>query len=65
VQRDRFDHRAARRHRYAVPNNPEADPRAHDMMPLTVTAFYVMCFERGVRELEQSLEQRDRMHPRP
>ena len=45
---------------YAVPNNPEADPRAHDMMPLTVTAFYVMCFERGVRELEQSLSDRDR-----
>ena len=30
------------------------------MMPLTITAFYVMCFERGVRELEQSLSDRDR-----
>jgi hypothetical protein len=45
---------------YAMPYNPEANAKACDMMPVTAAAFYVMCFERGVRELEQGLEQRDR-----
>jgi hypothetical protein len=45
---------------YIVPRNLEADAKACDMMPVTAAACYLLVFERGVRELEQGLEQRDR-----
>jgi hypothetical protein len=36
---------------FAVPNSG-ADPRRHDMMPVTVAAFYLYCLEQRIRELE-------------
>jgi hypothetical protein len=45
---------------YTVPHNLEADAKAHDMMPIVVTACYLLAFERGHRELERCIEARDR-----
>jgi hypothetical protein len=45
---------------YAVPDVPGFDAKAHDMMPVTVTACYLLAFERGHRELERTIDQRDR-----
>jgi len=45
---------------YTVPHNLEADAKACDMMPIVVTACYLLAFERGHRELERRIEARDR-----
>jgi hypothetical protein len=45
---------------YAVPDVPGFDARSHDMMPVGVTACYLLGYERGHRELERCIEARDR-----
>jgi hypothetical protein len=45
---------------YAVPRNPEADAKACDMVPVTAAAFYLLCFERGLREQDDCIAAQDR-----
>jgi hypothetical protein len=45
---------------YAVPDVPGFDAKAHDRMPVTVAACYLLAFERGHCELERCIEACDR-----
>jgi hypothetical protein len=40
---------------FIVPEQPHAD---HHMMPVTLTAYYLQCFEQRIRDLETALEER-------
>jgi hypothetical protein len=43
---------------FIVPEDPRLDPMAHHMMPVTLVAHYLRCFEQRIRDLETALEER-------
>jgi hypothetical protein len=47
---------------FIVPENPGIDPRPHHMMPVTAAAYYLLCFEQRIRDLETALEEEGRSH---